>query len=80
MLPVRVTVKVNAVLPLLPSFWLALAAAIASVGEGGAASAAVLYTAKALSLAFSTLPGDELPGPTWIDSEPSLTVTCWLIV
>ncbi len=76
-LPVRVTVKVNAVLPLLPSFRLAFAAAIDRVGDGGAA---VLYTANALSLAFSTLPGEELPGPTWIDSEPSLTVTCWLMV
>ena len=76
-LPVRDTVKVKAVLPLLPSFRLAFAAAIDRVGEGGAA---VLYTAKALSLAFSTLPGDELPGPTWIDSEPSLTVTCWVMV
>ena len=76
-LPVRDTVKVKAVLPLLPSFRLAFAAAIDRVGEGGAA---VLYTAKALSLAFSTLPGEELPGPTWIDSEPSLTVTCWLMV
>ena len=35
MLPVRVTVKVNAVLPLLPSFRLAFAAAIDRVGEGG---------------------------------------------
>ena len=26
------------------------------------------------------LPGALLPGPTWIDSEPSLTVTCWLRV
>ena len=62
---------------LLPSFRLTLAVAIDNVGEVGAA---VLYTAKALSLAFSTLPGEELPGPTWIDSEPSLTVTCWLMV
>ena len=77
-LPVRVTVKVNAVLPLLPSFRLAFAAAIDRVGEGGGPD--VLYTAKALSLAFSTLPGDELPGPTWIDSEPSFTVTCWVMV
>ena len=47
MLPVRVTVKVKAVLPLLPSFRLALAAAIDSEGEVGAL---VVYTAKALSL------------------------------
>ena len=47
-------------------------------GEGGGPD--VLYTAKALSLAFWTLPGEELPGPTWIDSEPSFTVTCWVMV
>src|SRR5919106_714187 len=36
-LPLRVTVKVNAVLLLLPSFWLAFAAVIDSVGDVGAA-------------------------------------------
>ena len=78
MLPLRDTEKVKAVLALWPSCRLAFAAVIDNVGEDGVWD--VLYTAKALSLAFSTLPGDELPGPTWIDSEPSLTVTCWVMV
>src|SRR4051794_36212771 len=57
-LPLRETVKVKAVLPLLPSFRLAFAAAIDRVGEGGGPD--VPYTAKALSFALSTLPGDAL--------------------
>ena len=62
MFPDRVTVKVNVVLPLLPSFWLAFVAAIASDGAGSVPS--IWKTANPLSFAFSTLPGELLPGPT----------------
>ena len=50
--------KVNGVLPVLPSALLAVVAAIAKEAP------LTLNTANASSLALSTLPGEFQPGPT----------------
>ena len=53
--PERVTVKVNGVLPVLPS---ALLAAVAAIAKEAPPPPPTLNTANASSLAFSTLPGE----------------------
>ena len=60
MLPVGVTVKVKAVLPLLPSFRLALVAAIDSDGPAAASSLRIVPVAVAVPMVVPALGFDSV--------------------
>ena len=69
MFPDRVTVKVNVVLPVLPSFWLALVAAIASEVPAAASSLRIVPVAAAVVIVVPELGADN------VTVKPSLAST-----
>ena len=80
MLPARVTVKVKAVLPLLPSFRLALAAAIDSDGPAAVSSLRMVPVAVAVPMAVPALGFDRVSVKPSVDSTAVSPATLTVMV
>ena len=80
MLPVRVTVKVKAVLPLLPSFRLALAAAIDSDGPAAVSSLRMVPVAVAVPMVVPALGLDSVSVKPSVDSTAVSPATLTVMV